>query len=77
MTQFNISTDCRPKDNLLLVPNSNKTNFGNIRNELAEIDWNQELLGLDAIEAFKVFKDKVQHVQSRHIPFRHKRGKLA
>ena len=77
MIQFNISTDCRPKDNLLLVPNFNKANFGNIRNELAEIDWNQKLLGLDAIEAWKVFKDKVQNVQKRHIPFRCKRSRIA
>ena len=76
MIKFNVSSETRPKDNLLLVPNFNQADFDSIRHDLAEIDWNTEMEDLDSCEAWNVFKDKIKLIQSRHIPFRHKRNRI-
>ena len=76
MIIFNLAVDSRPKNNLIMVPDFNRANFVHIRQELAMIDWNQELAGLDTIEAWKVFKEKVEHIQREHVPFRHKRHRI-
>ena len=48
MVKFIITSDSRPKDNLLLVPNFNLADFDSIRGELTHIDWSTDLAGLDA-----------------------------
>ena len=51
MIKFNLASDSRPKDNLLLVPNFNRADFDGIRHELAQIDWNTKLADLDGCKA--------------------------
>ena len=74
MIKFNITTESRPKDNLILVPNFNIADFDKIRQDLAQIDWNAELAGLDTCEAWDIFKDRLSEIQFRHIPLRQKRS---
>ena len=62
------------KDNPLLVPDFNRADFGKLRKDLAQIDWNKELAELDACEAWDMFKARLDEAQKRNIPFRHKRS---
>ena len=72
---FNVSLKDRPKDNSLMVPNFNRAEFDKIRTDLARIDWNRELLGLDACQAWIAFKSILGRVQSRYIPLKRKRSR--
>ena len=51
----------------------NKADFGQIRHTLSEIDWNDNLSGLDACEAGKVFNTLFKNVQESCIPLKYKR----
>ena len=75
MIKFHLTWQNRPKDSLQMIPNLNKADFASIRNELALIDWEYELGGLDACEAWDKFKLILNNIQSRHIPLKHKRKK--
>lgn len=75
MVKFNISSERKPKNNLVLVPNFNKADFKSIRKDLAKIDWNSELADLDVDEAWDFFKSRLEQVQGKHVPLRQKRSK--
>ena len=71
--QFKISASIMTRDNLLLVPDFNRANFDKLRKDLTQIEWKKELTALDACEAWDIFRQRLDEVQKRHIPFRHKR----
>ena len=73
--KFNISSEVKPRDNLLKVPNFNQANFESMRNELNQIDWNNELAALDACTAWDLFKAILNRIQSKYVPMKHKRSR--
>ena len=75
MIQFCITSDVGPKDNLLKVPNFNRADFNRMRNELSEVNWNNELAELNACQAWSTFKVILDRIQCRHIPRKHKRNR--
>ena len=74
MITFNITSKTKPKDNLQKVPNFNQADFNKLRNGLAQINWENELAGLDACQAWDKFKMILKNIQSKHIPLKHKRS---
>ena len=46
-----------------------------MRNELAQIDWNVELRGLNACETWEIFKTILNNIQKRYIPLKFKRSR--
>ena len=49
MVKFKISSENRPKDNLILVPNFNRADFDSIRNELAQINWKVDMKNMNVL----------------------------
>ena len=76
MVKFKISSENRPKDNLILVPNFNRADFDSIRNELAQINWKVDMKNMNVFEAWDMLKEKLGQLQSKYIPVRQKRNKV-
>ena len=74
MISFEISSDTKPTVNLLMVPNFNRVDYESIRNELGQVNWNAELAGLDACEAWSIFKQILGRIQNRYVPLKFKRS---
>ena len=75
--KFTVTSEGRPNDNLHNVPNFNRADFEKMRNELAQIDWNVELRGLNACETWEIFKTTsiLNNIQKRYIPLKFKRSR--
>ena len=76
MVKFKISSENRPKDNLILVPNFNRADFDSIRNELAQINWKVYMKNMNVFEPWDMLKEKLGQLQSKYIPVRQKRNKV-
>ena len=72
---FQISSEVKPNDNFLKVPNFNQADFKNMRKALGQVDWNNEFVGLDACEAWNRFKIILKRIQNRYIPLKQRRNR--
>ena len=47
-----------------------------MRNAIAQIDWDNELAGLDVCKAWDTFKSILKAIESKYIPLKHKRSRI-
>ena len=76
IVRFDIKLDNRPNNNLLRVPNFNRANFEQIRQELAAVDWENTFAELDTFESWESFKSVLGKIQSKYIPLKHRRKRV-
>ena len=72
--QFEILTSSSKIRSVQLVPDFQKANFNGIQEEMETIDWNDLLKEKDTEEMWNAFKQKLENLTNKHIPFKQRRS---
>ena len=75
IVMFNITLEYKAKDNNILVPNYNQSDFEGIRHKLAHINWEAEFSCLGTFESWHLFKDMLSHIMDMHIRYMQRRNR--
>ena len=72
--KFEILTTTPKIKSVQLVPDFQKANFNEMREEMESIDWNDFLKGKETEDMWNAFKQKLEDLTSKFIPFKQRRA---
>ena len=72
--KFEILTTTPKIKSVQLVPDFQKANFNEMREEMESLDWNDFLKGKETEDMWNAFKQKLEDLTSKFIPFKQRRA---